>query len=256
MRDALGNVQGVLVLGGTSDIGVAIAGRLAGPRHAAVVLAGRDPDGSAMIAAAERVSTAGASKVDRIGFDALDTNNHPGVVERAAELLGGDVDVAVVAFGVLGDQSAAERDPRASLDIARVNYDGAVSAMVALAEHLRAQGHGTIVYLSSVAGERVRRSNFAYGSSKAGADGFALGLGEALRGSGVEVLVVRPGFVKTKMTAGMDEAPLATSAEAVAAATADGLARHKEIVWVPGTLRYVMMGMRHVPRAMFRRLPV
>jgi len=105
-----------------------------------------------------------------------------------------------------------------------------------------------------VAGERVRRANFIYGSSKAGLDGFAQGLGDSLEGSGAGVLIVRPGFVKTKMTAGMAAPPLSTTAEDVAEATARALDRGREIVWVPGTLRWLMLAVRHLPRPVFRRL--
>jgi decaprenylphospho-beta-D-erythro-pentofuranosid-2-ulose 2-reductase len=161
-----------------------------------------------------------------------------------------------VAFGVLGDQAEAEHDAAAALEIARVNYLGTVSVAVPVANRMRAQGHGTIVALSSVAGERVRRSNFVYGSSKAGMDGFLLGLGDSLVGTGVKVMVVRPGFVHTKMTEGMEAAPLSTTPEAVADAILAGLARGSETVWVPGALRYVMMVLRHVPRPIFRKLPL
>jgi decaprenylphospho-beta-D-erythro-pentofuranosid-2-ulose 2-reductase len=102
----------------------------------------------------------------------------------------------------------------------------------------------------------VRRANFIYGSSKAGLDGFAQGLGDSLVGSGARVMVVRPGFVTTKMTAGMKPAPLAASAEQVAAAILEGLAKGAQIVWAPGALRPMMILARHLPRAVFRRLPV
>ena len=110
--------------------------------------------------------------------------------------------------------------------------------------------------LSSVAGERVRRSNYIYGASKAALDGFALGLGEALRGSGGTVLVVRPGYVHTRMTQGLPAAPLSTTPKQVAAATLHALDTGAEIVWVPGTLRLVLTVLRHLPRNVFRRLPV
>ena len=124
------------------------------------------------------------------------------------------------------------------------------------ARSLQSQGHGSLVVMSSVAGERARRANFIYGSSKAGLDAFAQGLGDALHGTGVHVMVVRPGFVRTRMTAGLPEAPLATTPEAVATAVELGLRRRTETVWVPGTLRVVMAALRHLPRGVFRRLPV
>ena len=131
-----------------------------------------------------------------------------------------------------------------------------------LAGRMRAQGHGWIVALSSVAGERVRRSNFVYGSTKAGLDGFYLGLGEALREFGVRVLVIRPGQVRTRTTiehwnaTGAKEAPFTVDKEDVAELAVTASAKGKELVWAPGAFRYVMMVLRHVPRPVFRKLPI
>ncbi len=159
-----------------------------------------------------------------------------------------------MAFGVLGDPERLSRDRDAAVDLVQANFTGAVSITVPLVERLRAQGHGTIVYPSSVAAERVRKSNFVYGASKAGLDAFAQGLGDALRGSAVRVVVVRPGFVRTKMTRGMAPAPLSTDADDVARAIVAALRSGAETVWVPAQLRLVMSGLRHLPRALFRRL--
>ncbi len=253
MRNAVGNVQSVLVLGGGSDIGVAIARRLVADGARTVVLAGRRPESYAT--AEQALRDAGATRVLSVAFDADDTDSHPRVVrDVVAEV--GDLDVSVVAFGVLGAQSVDERDPAAAVAVARTNYLGGVSALTVLAEQLRAQGHGALVVLSSVAGERVRRSNFVYGSTKAGLDGFATGLADALHGSGARVLVVRPGFVASKMTHGLDSAPLSTTPEAVADVVVKGLAGSATVVWAPPALRLVMSVLRHVPRAVFRRLPV
>jgi decaprenylphospho-beta-D-erythro-pentofuranosid-2-ulose 2-reductase len=106
-----------------------------------------------------------------------------------------------------------------------------------------------------VAGERVRKANFIYGSSKAGLDGFAQGLGDSLAGTGASVLIVRPGFVHSKMTEGMDALPLATTPGAVAEATARALADGRDVVWVPGLLRWVYVVFRHLPRPLWRRVP-
>lgn len=251
MRDALGSVQSILVLGGTSDIAVATVRRLAAPRAATVVLAGRDPE--AMAATAQTLSASGAGEVHTVPFDALDTDAHEGFVKEVWDRLG-DVDVVLLAFGVLGDQQLAEHDPAEALRIARTNYLGAVSVLVPVARQLRAQGHGVLVVLSTVAAERPRRSNFVYGSSKAGLDAFAQGLGDSLAGSGARVVVVRPGFVRTKMTAGRQAAPLATTPEAVAAAIDSAVRGRAETVWVPALLRWIMSALRHLPRPLFRRL--
>lgn len=252
MRDATGDVQSILVLGGSSDIGVAVARRMAPPRNATVVLAGRDEQ--RMQPAAELVRAAGASTVETIAFDADDVDSHQAVIDKAfAER---DFDVVVLAAGVLGDQETAESDHRDAAKILHTNFVGCASVSLCVADRLRRQGHGTLVVLSSVAGERVRRSNFVYGASKAGLDGFAQGLGDSLLGSGARVIVVRPGFVVSKMTAGRDPVPFSTTPEAVAEAVDNAVRRGTEIVWVPGILRLVMAVLRHVPRVIFRRLPL
>lgn len=253
MKDALGAVQSVLVLGGASEIGVAIAAELAGPRHATVVLAGRHPE--ALDVAAAQVRSAGAGRIETLPFDAADTDGHEAFADKAWALAG-DFDVVVVAFGLLGDQAEAEAGGDSAVRVAQTNYVGAVSISLVVSRRLRAQGHGTLVVLSSVAGERVRRANFVYGSTKAGLDGFAQGLGDALAGSGAGVLIVRPGFVTGRMTAGMDTAPMATTPDAVAKATASAIASGKELIWVPGTLRFVFAAFRHLPRPIWRRLPL
>ena len=251
MRDALGLPQSVLVLGGTSEIGVATAVALAQRRARTVVLGVRDPAGAETAAA--MVRAAGAATVETARFDADDLDSHERFVEKVFERHR-DIDLVLVAFGVLGDSEHSAVDGRAAAAVVRTNFLGAVSVTLPLVHSLREQGHGAIVVLSSVAGERVRKSNFVYGSSKAGLDGFAQGLGDSLAGTGVDVMVVRPGFVKTKMTAGLEAAPLSTTADAVAKAILEGLARGAHTVWVPGALRFVMAALRHLPRPLFRRL--
>jgi decaprenylphospho-beta-D-erythro-pentofuranosid-2-ulose 2-reductase len=253
VRDALGNVQSVLVLGGGSDIALSTVRRLVAGRTQTVVLAARHPE--RLASTADELRAAGAATVEVVEFDAEATGRHAGQIDELFDRFG-DIDVVIIAFGVLGDQEAAEQDASLALDVARVNYLGSMSVAIPLAQRMKAQGHGTIVALSSVAGERARRSNFVYGSSKAGMDAFLQGLGDSLVGTGVRVMVVRPGFVHTKMTEGRAAAPLSTTPEAVADAIVDGLARGRETVWVPGTLRYVMSVLRHVPRVVFRKLPL
>ncbi|MGV9700347.1 decaprenylphospho-beta-D-erythro-pentofuranosid-2-ulose 2-reductase [Streptomyces sp. NPDC003470] len=251
MKDAFGLPQSLLVLGGTSEIALATVRRLVARRTRTVWLAGRPSP--ALDAAAEQVRGLGA-EVRTVAFDALDPGSHEEVLGKVfAE---GDIDLVLLAFGVLGDQAHDEREPLNAVRVAQTNYTGAVSAGLVSARALQAQGHGSLVVLSSVAGERARRANFIYGSSKAGLDAFAQGLGDALHGTGVHVMVVRPGFVRSRMTAGMEESLLATTPEAVATAIELGLRRRSETVWVPGALRVVMSALRHLPRGVFRRLPV
>ncbi len=253
MKDALGAVQSVLVLGGGSDIALATCRELVGRRARTVVLAARRPE--ELDTVAKELGDLGATTVETVPFDATATDSHVAFVDETFDRFG-DFDLVLVAFGVLGDQDALVRDASAAVELARVNYLGAVSVAVPVARRLRSQGHGTLVALSSVAGERARRSNFVYGSTKAGFDAFFQGLGDSLAASGVQVTVVRPGFVHTKMTRGLDPAPLSTTPEAVATAIVEGLARGSHTVWAPPALRWVMAVLRHVPRPLFRRLPL
>jgi decaprenylphospho-beta-D-erythro-pentofuranosid-2-ulose 2-reductase len=121
---------------------------------------------------------------------------------------------------------------------------------------MRSQGYGKIVVLSSVAGERVRRGNPVYGASKAGMDGFALALDHELAGSGASVLVVRPGFVTTKMTTGMKKAPFSTNPEVVAQIVEKGISADKKIVWAPAPLHWMFLVLKNLPIAIWRRLPI
>ncbi|CAM5439381.1 decaprenylphospho-beta-D-erythro-pentofuranosid-2-ulose 2-reductase [Streptomyces atroolivaceus] len=251
MKDAFGAPQSLLVLGGTSEIGLATARRLIARRTRTVRLAGRPSP--ALERAAAELRELGAD-VRTVAFDALDSASHEEVLGKL--FTEGDIDMVLLAFGVLGDQARDEEEPLSAVRVAQTNYTGAVSAGLVCAGALQAQGHGSLVVLSSVAGERARRADFIYGSSKAGLDAFAQGLGDALHGTGVHVMVVRPGFVRSRMTAGREEAPLATTPAAVADAIVAGLRRGAETVWVPGALRVVMSALRHVPRPLFRRLPV
>ncbi|HZI44116.1 MAG TPA: SDR family NAD(P)-dependent oxidoreductase, partial [Ilumatobacter sp.] len=193
--------------------------------------------------------------VDVVRFDAADTAGHARFVRELADRHG-DLDVVIVAFGVLGSQADFDADPEAAAQAVHVNFTGAVSSTLAVAAEMRRQGHGHIVVLSSVAGERGRASNYVYGSSKAGLDAFAQGLNDALAGSGVKVTVVRPGFVHSKMTRGLKSAPLAATPRQVAEVAVKGMKAGKHTVWAPPALRYVFMILRHVPRPIFRRLPL
>ena len=136
-----------------------------------------------------------------------------------------------------------------------MNYVGGGRRGTAVARALRDQGHGVSSCCRSVAGERVRQANYVYGSTKAGLDGFSQGLGDALDGTGASVLVVRPGFVHTRMTAGMKPAPFATTPEAVADATVRALRAGRRTVWVPAVLRPVFSVIRHLPAPLWRRMP-
>jgi short-subunit dehydrogenase len=240
----------IVIFGGRSEIGLELATRLAA--GATVLLAARRADklDDEVVA----VRAAGANAVHVREFDADDLSSHAPLVESIVAEYGA-IGTAVLAFGILGDQARAEKDPEHATAIVHTDYVAQVSLLTVLANTMRSAGSGSIVAFSSVAGVRVRRANYVYGSAKAGLDGFCSGLGDALHGSGVHLLVVRPGFVVGRMTAGMTPAPLSSTPDQVAAATVRALARRRRSVWVPWALRPLFVGMRMLPQFVWRRMP-
>jgi short-subunit dehydrogenase len=240
----------VLLLGGRSEIGIELARRLA--PGATVILAARRADQLTEQVAA--VQAAGATAVHTREFDADDLAAHgPLVASVIAEH--GPIDTAVLAFGILGDQARAEAEAAHALAVVHTDYVAQVGLLTHLAAAMRQAGRGSLVVFSSVAGVRVRRANYVYGSAKAGLDGFASGLADALHGTGVRLLIARPGFVIGRMTQGMAPAPLSSTPAQVAAATARALARGRRTVWIPWTLRPLFFGMRLLPQFVWRRMP-
>jgi NAD(P)-dependent dehydrogenase (short-subunit alcohol dehydrogenase family) len=235
----------VLVLGGRSEIGLAVAERLVGQGATTVVLAARR---------AGELPDLPGTDVHRVEFDADDLAGHRALLDKIVEQHG-PLDTVVTAFGILGDQKLAERDADHALAIVHTDYVAHVSILTHLANILRANGSGQLVVFSSVAGVRVRRANYVYGSAKAGLDGFASGLADSLVGSGVRLLLVRPGFVIGRMTSGMSPAPFSSTPAQVADATVKALRNGRGEVWVPGVLRPIFAIMRVLPRAIWRRMP-
>jgi decaprenylphospho-beta-D-erythro-pentofuranosid-2-ulose 2-reductase len=251
MNDAMGMPQTAVVVGGTSDIARAVLRDLVPRRLSRIVLAGRDAQ--ALESAAKELEALGV-ETSVATLDVTAVEHHAAFAEETAARLG-QIDLVLLAAGMLGDQETDALDPVATHRVLDTNCSGPAAVLTAFATVLRRQGQGRIVVLSSVAGVRVRPANYVYGGSKAGLDGFTRGLAAALAGSGVTVTVVRPGWVATRMTAGRAPAPFATTADAVAADVVKGLERGAEVVWSPAVLRLVFAGMRFVPEAIWRRLP-
>ena len=253
MIDAVGNPDRILLLGGTSEIGLAIVTEYLAHSPADVVLACQ-PGDDRVDACVAALRTAGARDVLALDFDAAEHASHPAVIEQAWD--GGDVDVAIVAFGILGDQEELwQNQPKAVLEC-DVNFTGAVSVGVLVGQRMRSQGFGQIIAMSSAAGEKVRRSNFVYGATKAGLDGFYRNLGLALEESGVNVLVIRPGQVRTRMSAGVKEAPLTVDKQDVATLAVESAKKGKSLVWAPPAFQYVMLALKHIPAPIFKKLPI
>jgi decaprenylphospho-beta-D-erythro-pentofuranosid-2-ulose 2-reductase len=162
--------------------------------------------------------------------------------------------MVISAAGILVPQEELERDVRRAAAMIDANFTGHVTTLLAVAAGMRAQGHGTIVVLSSVAAVRPRKANFVYGATKAALDAFARGLADSLHGSGIRVVLVRPGFVTGRMTAGMPPAPLATTPAKVGTATAAALRGGKPSVWVPAPLAGLAVVLRLIPRPAWRRV--
>jgi decaprenylphospho-beta-D-erythro-pentofuranosid-2-ulose 2-reductase len=244
----------VLLMGGSSEIGLAILRRLAADGPVQPYLLGRDHD--RLLRAQAELERAGCDRGGGVAvLDAHAAPTHEQAIADAFERAGG-FDVVVLAIGVLGAQAGLDADPAVAAEVLEVNFIGCGQLLLAALRRLRAQGGGSLIVLSSVAVERPRAGNAVYGAAKAGFDALAQGLADSLAGTDVHVLVVRPGFVYTKMTAGLEPAPFATTPEAVAEAAVRGLRRRAGTVWVPAVLRPVFSVLRHLPRPVYRSLPL
>jgi decaprenylphospho-beta-D-erythro-pentofuranosid-2-ulose 2-reductase len=252
MQNAFGQPQTVVVLGGSSDIARAIVSRLAAQRARTVVLGGRDQE--RLDLAAEEARSAGCQRTATVLFDAEDPSGAAATVRACFESAGGPVDLVIMAVGQLANQARDERDATAAARIATVNFTWPVAALTEVRNHLVAQGAGRLLVISSVAAIRVRRSAYLYGSAKAGLDRFADAMAESLRGTGAMLQILRPGFVHSKMTAGLEEQPFAVSVDQVADAAVAGLASGRRIVTVPAVLSIVFFGLRHLPLPLWRKL--
>lgn len=247
---ATGDRTRVLVLGGGSDIAAATVAAMQRSGPVTVVAAARDTDAAVNGLA---MAAPGAELVGR-RWDALDVAHHEPFVNDVFDRYG-PIDVVVCAVGRLGHHAGVTMGATDVDAMVRANFSGPAAALSAVARRMVRQGHGSIVVLSSVAGARARRSNYVYGSSKAGLDAFAQGLGDAVAKDGVDVIVVRPGFVRSKMTTGLEPAPFSRTPGEVATAVVDAIATGgSRIVWVPGTLGPLMGILRVAPRSVWRRI--
>ncbi|MGZ4166156.1 MAG: SDR family NAD(P)-dependent oxidoreductase [Solirubrobacteraceae bacterium] len=246
-------VTRVLLVGGSSEIGLAVVRRMAADGPISACLLGRDQE--RLAGAARWLTERGVRPVGIVTADAGELESHAPAVAQAFGDAGG-FDVVIVAVGRLGAQAGLDADPSEAAEVMRVTFLGTGSLLLECLRRLRDQGRGTLVVLSSVAAERPRAGNAVYGAAKAGLDALAQGLADATAGTGVRVVVVRPGFVRTRMTSGLKPAPMSVAPEQVADATVRALAGRAHTVWVPGRLRFVFAVLRHLPRSIYRRLPL
>ena len=236
----------MLLIGGTSEIGLAILASLRLTPESDVLLAGRDAD---------RLRSAAATlpaRVTVLPYDATDPAAHQKLVTAA--FADGPVDLVISAAGVLIPQARLDAEPGEAGLLIETNFTSHVTALLGVAARMRQAGKGVIVILSSVAAIRPRRANFVYGAAKAGLDAFGRGLADSLHGSGVRVLLIRPGFVIGHMTAGMPAAPLSSTPAQVGAAVAAAVDKPSGVVWVPPALRLFAAVLHSLPRPVWRKL--
>lgn len=241
----------VAVVGGTRGMGRALA-RLLAARGEAVVLLGRDA--AELATSARDLAARGARGSVATGhLDLTDPAGFAAALDAADQAVG-SVDTLIVTAGDFAAQTELERDPARLRRLLDVNFTATAVLCQQAAERLAARGGGTICAFSSVAGDRARRGNYLYGASKAGLSAFLEGLGLAYGDRGVRVVCVRPGFVRTGMTAGLPVPPFAGEPDAVARVVLRAIDRGTPVVYAPPIWRFVMLAIRLLPRAVMRRV--
>ena len=240
----------VLLLGARSDVARATARRYAAAGYA-IQLAARDPE--RLAAEKTDLELRYRVPVSLLAFDALDVAGHGAFVAALPVL----PDVVVCAVGLLGKQAEDEQDIAAAITVMRSNFEGPSSILGHLANAFAARRSGTIIGISSVAGDRGRATNYIYGSAKAGFTAFLSGLRNRMAGLGVHVITVSPGFIATRMTAGMDlPAKLTATPEEVAEAIFAAQEKRRNIVYVRPIWWLVMLIIRNIPEPVFKRLKI
>lgn len=244
------NPRKILVLGATSGIAEATC-RIWASQGARLFLVARNAEKLAAVAADLR--TRGASYVDTAVADLDDTDNHPALLSHAVNSLTG-LDIAYLAHGILGDQAKAEQDFNTAAQIIYTNYMAPVSLLTWLANFCVQRRAGTLAVISSVAGDRGRKSNYLYGSSKAGLTAFLDGLRNRIDREGVTVLTIKPGPVKTSMTSGMKGSEKFADVDKVAQSIVTAIDKRHDVLYVPFQWQPIMFIIRHIPERFFKKL--
>ena len=240
----------IAIFGATSAIAQSFS-RHAAAHGDALFLVGRNADKLSIVA--EDLRVRGASRVHCAVVDLADTSTHRRLVDEAERMLGG-LDGALIAHGTLTDQANAEKDFTIAEREFRTNFLSAASLLTSLATRFEQRRAGVIVAISSVAGDRGRRSNYVYGSAKAALSAFLSGLRGRLAKSGVSVVTIKPGFVDTPMTSHLAKNVLFASSEHVGRRIYSAFERREDVVYVPYFWRFVMVIVRAIPERLFKRL--
>ena len=242
----------VLIIGATSAIAQATARKLAGMGDA-LFLAGRNADKLEVLAVDLRIR--GARAVHTGAFEALESQQHESLVSEAEKVLGG-LDVALIAHGQLPDQAACQGAAEATRQAFAVNAESVIGLLTILARVFEQQGAGTMVVISSVAGDRGRKGNYVYGAAKGAVSLFMQGLRNRLQGSGVRVITIKPGFVDTPMTERFEKGALWAQPGQVAGDIVKAIDKGRDVVYTPGYWRYIMWVIRLIPESLFKRLSI
>lgn len=242
--------QRVLIAGATSAIAAATARRFAAD-GALLFLAARDA--AKLAAVADDLRVRGAARVETFVVDLADVDRHAELFEAAASAFGG-LDVVLVAWGTLPDQAAVEADARATVDALHTNAVSTIAFLARAANVLEAQRSGCLAAITSVAGDRGRRSNYTYGAAKAALIAFLAGLRARLHAAGVAVVDLRPGPIDTPMTAHFRKGPLFIGADRAGALVHAAIRARRDVAYIPGFWRWIMLGVRMLPEGVMKRL--
>lgn len=242
--------QRILALGATSAIAQAVL-RLLAEQGAVFFLVGRNAQ--KLAAVRDDLLTRGAGAVAAFVADLDDTTGHPAMLAHAVSALG-CIDVALLAHGVLGEQPVAEMDYVTAEAILRTNFLSPVSLVTWLANYFEAEQRGTIAVVSSVAGDRGRKSNYVYGASKGGLNIFLDGVRNRIDRAGVQVLTIKPGFVATPMTAHLKKGALFAQPARVGRDIVRAIEKRRDVIYTPPFWRLIMLVVRSVPGRIFKRM--
>jgi decaprenylphospho-beta-D-erythro-pentofuranosid-2-ulose 2-reductase len=240
----------VLIVGASSAIAQSIARRLA-ENHASLYLAGRNEE--KLRIQADDLRVRGAKQVDYFVMDANELDRHATMVSRAAQSMEG-LTMLIVAHGTLSDQKRAEKDIGYAVEQFQTNFVSAMVIITVVANHFEAQRSGTIVAIGSVAGDRGRQSNYAYGAAKAALATFVQGIRHRLALCGIKVVLVKPGFVDTPMTAGVKKNILFAAPDRISRDVMRAIAKDKRVIYTPWFWRYIMIVIKLIPERLFVRM--
>jgi len=244
-------MKNIVIVGATSAIAIETAKYFA-KEGAKLFLIARNYD--KVIAVANDLLVRGASEVGTDVCDLSNTKEHPQIITNCKDFFSSIPDAVLIAYGTLPDQKKCETDSAYALQEFNTNATSVISLMILFAEEMKKISNGTIAVISSVAGDRGRGSNYLYGSSKGAVSLFSQGLRNSLFKSGVKVVTIKPGFVDTPMTKDVPKNPLFATAEEVGVSIAHAMKSGKNVVYLPFFWRYVMMIIKSIPEAIFKKL--